>query len=245
MQQTSSSKKSSSRNYIYVFTLVAAAVIALLLYYADGKLRVRFITILGISPSHTVYGLEGLKNSRLLFLNTKETESAIFDANPSLSQVSVAKEYPQTIKIKATAAKPFMYIKIEEGYALLSEKGRIMSKSKGDKLAFNLPILHHTQKFNYALVTAGDTIDRSDISRALFFVKKTQELGLKVNTVDIDGVDVIGLNLRNKAIIFSSEKDVESQVYQLGQILRQFRIQGQEFKKLDLRFNRPVLELVE
>ena len=61
--------------------------------------------------------------------------------------------------------------------------------------------------------------------------------------IDIKGQDVILFNLiDNKKIIFSNNKDREAQEYQLELIIRQFKIEGKDFRKIDLRFNKPIVE---
>ena len=44
-----------------------------------------------------------------------------------------------------------------------------------------------------------------------------------------------------KEIIFRNKKEKELQDYQLEFIIRQFKIEGKEFKKIDLRFDRPII----
>jgi len=207
--------------------------------------RVKLIRVEGTLKDVTLFGLEDLKDKRIVFLSTKKTEEQIKQINPFLSSVVIKKRYPSTLDITIEQAAPYIYLKADPGLLVLNLDGRIMQKIKDIKGNPILPYLTYFQKFNYASYQPGDIIDLREIKMALIFVKKVTDAGLKVNTIDIDGVGVIGLHLKGKTILFSSEKDVESQVYQMEQIVHQFKIQGKDFKKLDLRFNRPVLELIE
>ena len=67
---------------------------------------------------------------------------------------------------------------------------------------------------------------------ALKILKQMSGMGMKINTIDIDGVDMIGFSLKGKTVVFSSEKDIDAQVYQLEQIVHQFKIQGTDFRSL-------------
>ena len=61
-------------------------------------------------------------------------------------------------------------------------------------------------------------------------------------TIDIKGQDMLVFNLESdKEIIFSNKKEKELQDYQLEFIIKQFKIEGKEFKKIDLRFEKPVV----
>lgn len=226
-----------------ILILLAAA--AAVFSYFDGVFRVRVIRVEGLPKSYDLYGLETLKNAPSLFLTENEISRTIMEANPGLATASAVKRLPDTVIIQARTAKPFVYLQVDGGFYVLDGEGKIISKVKGDLPQEDLPVIRYFQKFPYALMQPGESLDFKDLKMALVFVAKTQGLGLAVNSVDIDGVDVIGLNLNRKAILFSSEKDVDFQEYELEQVVRQFRVQGKDFKKLDLRFNKPVLELTE
>ena len=61
-------------------------------------------------------------------------------------------------------------------------------------------------------------------------------------TIDIKGQDMLVFNLIDgKQIIFSNSKDKNTQNYQLELIIKQFKIEGKEFKKIDLRFDKPII----
>ena len=48
-------------------------------------------------------------------------------------------------------------------------------------------------------------------------------------------------NVGEKKIIFSSEKEAGSQLFQLQQIVKQFKVEGRAFKEIDLRYDKPVV----
>ena len=43
-------------------------------------------------------------------------------------------------------------------------------------------------------------------------------------------------------IVFSSQKERQFQIYQLEIIVKQFKIKGKEIKKIDLRFDKPIIQ---
>ncbi|MEK9169228.1 MAG: hypothetical protein AAB788_00635, partial [Patescibacteria group bacterium] len=72
---------------------------------------------------------------------------------------------------------------------------------------------------------------------------KLKQINLRPLTIDIKGQDMLVFNLNDsKVIVFSNSKDKDVQDYQLELIIRQFKIEGKEFKKIDLRFNKPIIQ---
>ncbi len=245
MRRILSYRKYAKRSAFAALAVLAGVCAIAGLRFADGVLRVKYIRVSGVRAGYPLYGLEALKNRRMLFLTEPAAQAAVQSANPHLGSVSAKKVLPDALEFKVVPAKPVLLFKAQGGYFILDEAGKIIAKTKSGDGYSQLPILNYFQRINYANMQPGSELQMSDLLMAIRFLGKVRGMGMEVITIDIDGVDVIGLNLNKQAIIFSSEKDVESQVYQLEQILRQFRVQGRDFIKLDLRFNRPVLELVD
>jgi cell division septal protein FtsQ len=245
MRRILSYRKYAKRSALTALAVLAGVCAVAGLRFADGVFRVKYIRVEGVRAGYPLYGLEALKNRRMLFLAEPSAQAVVQSANPHLGSVSAKKVFPDTLEFKVVPAKPVLLFKAQDGYFVLDEAGKIIAKTKSKDGYPALPVLNYFQRIHYANMQPGSELRMSDLLMAIRFLGKVRGMGMKVITIDIDGVDVIGLNLNKQAIIFSSEKDVESQVYQLEQILRQFRVQGRDFIKLDLRFNRPVLELVD
>lgn len=244
MQQKSSSGKSTIKSSHLLTAVITVLLCLFSLYYIDSWLRVTHIQIIGVGSEVPIYGLESIKKSRMFFLSENKTSDYIKRINPLFETVTITKLYPQTIKLHIVLDKPVAYLKADQGFFVMSKQAKILEKVK-TKNIHSLPVITYFQKFGYDSYQRGDNLNRSDLLKALYISERCRQLGIRANTIDIDGVDVIGLYVDKKAIIFSSEKDQDSQLYQLEQILHQFRIQGDDFSKLDLRYNRPILELIQ
>jgi hypothetical protein len=106
----------------------------------------------------------------------------------------------------------------------------------------SIPVINYYQKLNNDSFQTGDWIDYEDIKQTLFFIDKLNQINLKTLIIDISGQDMLVFNLNgDKKIIFSIKKAKELQDYQLELIIRQFKIEGKEYKTIDLRFNKPVI----
>jgi len=132
-------------------------------------------------------------------------------------------------------------IKADNGFFLLSQSGKIIIKTKENNSG--LPIINYYQNLYYYQYQPGEIIDYQDILVCLSFLKKVEDLGLKVDTIDIAGVYMVAFNLDKKKIIFSLEKNRTIQAYQLETLIKQFQIEGKEFVSLDLRFDKPIIKI--
>ena len=50
-------------------------------------------------------------------------------------------------------------------------------------------------------------------------------------------------NSEDKKIILTNNKDINLQEYALDEILKSLRVSGKYFKVIDLRFDKPIVEL--
>ena len=53
---------------------------------------------------------------------------------------------------------------------------------------------------------------------------------------------MIRFNLGDSIVIFTSEKPIDEQINKLKKIILQFKVEGNSFSLLDLRFDKPILK---
>jgi len=182
-----------------------------------------------------------LINKNLIFINQNQIAKKIILENALLRQVVVNKAWPGTLKVTVYFYEPMADLIVNQGFFNLSADGRILSKIKDGQPS--LPIINYYQKLNGNSFQIGDWIDYKDIQQTLFFIDKLGQINLVPLTIDIKGQDMLVFNLSSdKKIIFSGKKEKELQNYQLELIIKQFKIEGKEFKSIDLRFDKPVIE---
>lgn len=181
-----------------------------------------------------------LINKNLIFINQDEIAKKIIKENSLLKTAVVDKIWPATLKVTVYFYEPIAALIVNKGFFNLSADGRILAKIKDGRSS--LPLINYYQKLNSNSFASGDWIDYKDIQQTLFFIDKLGQINLMPLTIDISGQDMLVFNLNDdKKIVFSIRKEKESQDYQLELIVRQFKIEGKEFKKIDLRFNKPVI----
>lgn len=238
MQQTSSSRRLwQTIKKIFLIAIFCGIFFGLFLV-GNSLVRVQTILIKGDNKQQ-LRGLNIYYKKNIIFLSLKEMSESLLANNPELQSVSIGKKFPNSLVITIRLEPILASLEMNEGYVYLSEGGKIIQKSREKNR--QLPLIHYYQKLNYSSVSAGDDIKYIDIISTLHFIRKSSNLGLKTDSVDINGLDMLLFTIGDKKLYFTTEKDIKTQDYEFEQITRQFRIEGKEFKSLDLRFEKPVI----
>lgn len=240
MRQIVLSKK-LSKIIRFFFCILVTVVVFLSLDYIDETFRIKTIIVNKKESKMDIFGINDFKNKSTLLTKKSAIIDSIKRKNPKIKDVDVDITYPSTLKINVQFGSDFINLKTNNGYFILDDKGKIVEKRKDANS--NYPILTYFQKIDHSLFQPGDSIDYSDILLALYFVEKSQEIGLLVNTVDISSLYVIRLKIAGKTVLFSTEKERETQIYELNSILKRFRSNGSKYNTIDLRFDKPLLKI--
>lgn len=220
--------------------ILAALIFLTIFYIGEVFLSVKNIEVYGISNNYSLIGLDSYKNKSLIFLSEKELIETLKNQNPQIKKITVAKKFPQKLMIFTELYQPAALIKTNDGYWHLSSDGRILFKSR-QKNPY-LPLINYYQLMNQYSFNVGDWLTYKDLIMALKFLSALTEIGLPVDSIDIAGYDMIVFKIGEKQIFFTSQKKEEEQKYTLKVIIRQFKIEGKEFKSLDLRFEKPIIK---
>ncbi len=159
--------------------------------------------------------------------------------NPNIKEITIKKMLPSKLLITVSVYEPIAFLEANSGHFALNEDGKLLYKKKD--IDTNLPIIHYYQKFNFASGAPGELIDYKDIVLSLHLLKKSLDLALRVDSIDIGSLDMIAFNLLNKKILFTTRKNELLQIYELVAIVKNFKIEGKDFKNLDLRFDKPII----
>lgn len=239
MQQRLSSKK--FQNYVKnVAILFFAVIIALILLFgAHALLQIKNIKIEGYSSPIPLRGFTSYSQKNLLLVSSEDIKRTVLAENPQLRSVSIKKAFPSSLIISVEQQLFTAVFEMNNGYAYLSNEGKIIQKSKEKKEG--IPLIRYYQKMNYVSFSPGDSLEYNDILTALHFLKTASDLGLQTDTVDINGFDMLLFSVGDKKLFFTTEKKIETQDYELKEIIKQFKIEGRDFKSLDLRFDKPII----
>lgn len=191
-----------------------------------------------------INGLNLFKNKIIFFLNEKNVSEILIKRNPPLKDIKMIKNYPNTVIIYPTFLTIIAQLKTADGFFLLANNGRLIKKTR-IKME-NLPLINFYQTVNFYSYQSGDYIQYKEILISLKFLEKLRNLGLNnINTIDIKSFDVIVFNKEEAEILISTQKNEEQLLYELESTAKENKIMGKKIKKIDLRFNKPVITLYE
>ncbi len=239
MQQTLSSKK--LQNFVKNAVIISCTALTVFgfLYGVNSILLIRTITIQGYSGSIPLRGLSSYSRKNLLLVSPEDLKKTVLAENPQIRSVMVKKVFPNSLSISVEIHLFIAVFEMNNGYVYLSEDGRIIQKNKEKKGEF--PLIRYYQKMNYASYNVGENLEYNDILTSLHFLKTLSDLGLQTDTIDINGFDMLLFSVGDKKLFFTTEKEKETQDYELKEIIKQFKIEGRDFKSLDLRFEKPII----
>ncbi len=242
--QLKQSSKQSLVNKKTILLCISGILFLLLLtstfFFIKSYFLVQQVIINQTNTNLRLQGIGGMNGTNLLLLNSMELEEHIYKSNSYIKSVSVSKKYPSTVAISVSLYQPTAKLEVSEGYFILSSDGRILKKTKGT--SDGLTVLHYYEKLSYDGYQSGGKVSFKDIKASLDFLQKARDIGLSINSIDIHGFNMIALNTEKQKILFSLDKSQRDQLYQFERVIHQLKIQGKQFKVLDLRFERVVIE---
>ena len=214
--------------------------VAVVCIYIRNTLSVKEIVITSSHKKESVRGLESYYFEFLPFVSDEELQRNLVSANPIIAKVQVSKIYPNKLLLNIQTVKPVVATKVVDEYVLLSVNGRILQKVKVKPAG--LTELIYYQKLFEEQMKIGELLGFKDLQIAIRFVDILSSFGYKVKRVDINSFYMIRLELEDsKEILVTTEKDIQKQEYQIGTILRQFKVDGTSFKRIDVRYDKPVM----
>lgn len=199
-------------------------------------LVVRTIKIVD-SPAGIPKGAKSLGGQNIVFLNSQKWEQIILKKNPLLKKVEIKKQFPFQILLKFEKRKPraVIFDPQKEKYFFIDDQAVILEEKE---LNQELPlIVAGLQNFKI-----GDRIrnEKIDLSLALISVLKEKSRQAKFE-VEADLNDLRITLPEGILILVGLERKREDLIYSLQSLIQKFKIEGNWPKKIDLRFEKPVL----
>lgn len=149
--------------------------------------------------------------------------------------VSLKKQWPSTLGIKIEVKQPVLKIAGTDLY--LTNSALVTDNTKNTDLptiflpeGTTTPIVnqHLTDRAVLSAVKIASLLQKSDFTAA--------------NVRIINSQDIAVYNRQSFVVIFSLEKSIEDQINSLQQIVALTKIDGSKITKIDLRFDKPIVE---
>lgn len=175
----------------------------------------------------------------LLFFPSEKLKEEIKQSFPQTGDLKIKKRIFNTLSFELHSKNPMVALAVESSGSLfywLDEEGIVLAKTdKNDDLPLvlikNDPVLEVGQIFQYGQNQALMSLIR----------------GLKMHLVESKTLHLVSPREievwleEGILILFNSEKDVDIQLDSLQLILSRAKIEGKTIKKIDLRFDKPVI----
>ena len=175
----------------------------------------------------------------LLFFPSEKLKGEIKESFPQTGELKIKKRIFDTLSFEIHSKKPVVALAIESPGGLfywLDKEGIVLSKTdKSNDLSLVLikddPVLEVGQTFKYG--------NNQNLMSLVIGLKMHL---LESKTIRLVSPREIEVWLEDGALIlFNGEKDVNIQLDSLQLILSRAKIEGKTIKKIDLRFDKPVI----
>lgn len=227
-----------------IFYLLIRIILILILVVIIAIFIFNFFKIKKINnkSQYQINHLEKYIDTNILLIDRHDLENQIVTDNSHLESVSIEKIYPNTLNIIAKKEIPAGYLVVGGGYYQISKTGKVLEKLK--KLtdsSLNLPIINFYQKYNYYQYNIGEKIINHDILASVEILLFFKKYKLSTKTIDIASSDMILLHSGGISYIFSTKKDIRTQLNVLIYIYKKIKQENLSVKRIDLRFDKPIL----
>ena len=174
---------------------------------------------------------------KTMFLDRRQIENRLVEADKNISQAKVTIKLPDRISIILVSRIAVAQIGIapsNQEVLLLDQNNTVIGKSI---IAFNLPVVFGSEAGSLSIgQNAGVRI-----GRAITIADSLRMMGKFGNAIiNGDMLTVIGGEMGE--IIFSLDKEPETQLQSLQVLTNQVRIDQLDQKVIDLRFERPIVK---
>ncbi len=186
-----------------------------------------------------IKGLEILHDSSMVLINTAQLVSYLEKRNPHIKNINLKKEWPRNVHIYFKYRKPLAYVQGSGGLFVVDVEGRVLDKHK--EIVLQIPLIKHYQQFHILSHQEGHHPFPSDIITTLYFVHSAEQNGFNIQNVDIKASDMIILYSNEHEYVFTVDKDKKTQEYQFLRVAKQYDIEGNYYKRIDVRFDKPLV----
>lgn len=212
-----------------------------LLFFMNRIFQVQHIYLIGGTSEEKVAITNMLKGTSTLLTSASQMSQTVSGQFPIFMIKDIHIQWPSTVSLIIEKRKSLAYLISDNGYFTLSKDGIILAKERSELIPS--PSIRFYQTVHHLEYQKGQSIGFKAIKRALLFISLLEDVGFNTETVAIDSVDMIACKTKGFEVVFSQSRLVDLQSHELRQISRQIKAGALRIERLDLRFEKPVVQL--
>jgi cell division septal protein FtsQ len=186
----------------------------------------------------------------IIFFPRQDVIRKIKENHHKIASLKIKKRFPAELLFKLKERKPIVALAIEApvetspgefsltgDFYLTDEEGVIVEKGASSQ---DLPLILLK---NDPRLAVGERFNQEEILRTNEILLKMKLRLIEPKLGRILSVGKVEIWLKdNVRVVMSSEKEIDSQLDSLQLILRRAKIEGEQIKEIDLRFDKPVIK---
>ena len=214
---------------LFILSFIAA------LIFAISVFKVKEVRLVQTHPClpENFQKESGIDGKDILFISSQKLENGLKDKFPCIDEIKIAKNFPSKITINITAKQPI--VRIEGTNLLISESGQVTENTASK----DNPIIYLPQE---PKPQVGQIITDTNVLSALKITSALLKSDFMPSTIRFLKDDIAIYNRQGLVVLFSAKKEIDKQVDSLQQVLSQAKIDATKITKIDLRFDKPVIE---
>lgn len=171
-------------------------------------------------------------------LNLENLENDILNSEKYVKEVSAEKIFPNKVFLEVEEYTPRSYLEYKEKCYIFSEEGVILEDSEEYEECVLNNGIELLSKEN--IIAENRLIFDTELYQ---IVKILEEFGWEVSTINFER-NVLFVSDQEHTVVIEINQEYENQLSKLYLVLEKVNIEGMEYKTLDLRYQRPVMELL-
>lgn len=220
---------------LFTLLLIGLLTLGISLWYFSKVKNIEVLNNSGCLSQENLSERFNLENFSLSLINISRLTERIKNEFPCAQDLKIEKIYPSKLKIILPEIQ--IVAKIPDSTLAINSEGRVVSQVS---VASNIPAVDFP---GIKELKDGQVVEDP---RALFVVNLAKLLNKTDYSVQsvrlVDPATAAAYAREDLVVIFSENKDLDLQVNSLQQVLARAKIDESKISKIDLRFDKPVIE---
>lgn len=176
---------------------------------------------------------EQLKGKNLITLDTLKVSARAVSNFPVIESATIEKKFPREVQVFLTERSPLAIISARNGNFVVDKNGQVFCEAGENTI---LPKVLFKDNLNI-----GDLVSAKNIVARIRLLSALKEKSIPVSEVSVAESSISALIKNGPSAIFEIDSDFSELVSLLKQIILKYRIEGKDLRKVDLRFQNPVV----